>query len=195
MDAHITFGEKIAESHLVQSVVRAFDQAMVGDGKLSPEALSLNGMSGRKYRLFINDLIGALPDARYLEVGVWKGSTLCSAIDQNPVSALAIDNWSQFGGPAQDFLTNLARFKHGACRVSFLENDFRRVDFASIGSFNVYLFDGPHSAANQEAGIVLAQPALDNQFVLIVDDWNWIQVREGTMSGIRKAGLSIDYHS
>src|SRR4051812_15784525 len=98
-------------------------------------------MSGRKYRTFINNLIGALPDARYLEIGVWMGSTLCSAIYMNKVRALAIDNWSQFGGPAARFFSNLATYK-GDASVSFLDTDFRAIDFSTVGKFNVYLFDG-----------------------------------------------------
>ena len=192
MEAHVTTVDLGAEATLVTAVRTAFQQALAGEGKLDEAVLSLNGMSGRKYRLFINNLIGFLSDARYLEVGVWAGSTLCSAIDKNAVVALAIDNWSQFGGPAATFFTNLAKFKHVNARVSFLERDFRAVDYGSIGRFNVYLFDGPHSAEDQCDGVMLAQPALDDQFVLIVDDWNWPQVRSGTMMAIRNAALTID---
>jgi hypothetical protein len=64
---------------------------------------SIDGMSGTKYRFFINSLVRGLPDARYLEVGSWAGSTLCSAIHGNKVLAVAIDNWSEFGGPRDAF--------------------------------------------------------------------------------------------
>ena len=40
---------------------------------------------------------------------------------------------------------------------------------------------------------MLAQPALDDQFVLIVDDWNWKDVRQGTFEGIRETGLRMDF--
>lgn len=193
MDAHVTIAELNTENPLTAWVKTAFQRALAGESKLDPKVLSIKGMSGRTYRAFINTLIGSLPNPRYLEIGVWAGSTLCSAIDGNAVTALAIDNWSEFGGPAQMFFTNLAQFKHVRSRVSFLECDFRAVNYNTIGRFNVYLFDGPHSAQDQRDGVVLAQPALDDQFVLIVDDWNWQQVREGTMAAIRDAGLVTDY--
>jgi hypothetical protein len=169
------------------------NDAILGRGKVSADdVLALDGMSGRKYRIFINNLIGSIEGARYLEVGVWMGSTLCSAIYKNKVRALAIDNWTQFGGPADKFFANLGRFKGGAS-VSFIDNDFRAVDFSAVGKFNVYLFDGPHQETDQYDGLSLAQAALDDQFVFIVDDWNWAQVRNGTTKALAALGLQLDF--
>ena len=178
---------------LVAKVEAALKAALVNNGKVPAELLGLEGMSGQKYRLFINNLIGSIESASYLEVGVWMGSTLCSAIHGNKVRAVAIDNWSQFGGPTSQFLANLSRFKTAEASVSFLESDFRAVNFGALGRFNVYLFDGPHRSQDQRDGLVLALPALDNFCVFIVDDWNWEQVRQGTMAVIREAGMTVDY--
>src|SRR5437868_2345370 len=65
---------------------------------------AVEGMSGLKYRYFINRLVGSVPDARYLEIGSWAGSTLCAAIHGNTVTAVAVDDWSQFGGPKEHFI-------------------------------------------------------------------------------------------
>lgn len=70
----------------------------------------MDGMSGYKYRKFINLLISKIDNPRYLEIGSWKGSTLCSAISNNVVSATAIENWSQFDGPKDEFISNKNRF-------------------------------------------------------------------------------------
>ena len=59
----------------------------------------------------------------------------------------------------------------------FIEGDFRRTDFNSIGRFNIYLFDGPHEEQDQYDGIMMATPALDRRVILIVDDWNWAASR------------------
>ena len=48
---------------------------------------------------------------------------------------------------------------------------------ASLGTFNVYLFDGPHAYQDHYDGLVHAAPALTRQFILIIDDWNWEPVR------------------
>ncbi|MBV8457730.1 MAG: class I SAM-dependent methyltransferase [Acetobacteraceae bacterium] len=133
-----------------------------------------------------------IPDPRYLEVGVWAGSTLCSAIAGNGVRAVAIDNWSKFGGPRERCLENLTRFGT-ISDVRLVECDFRKVPFEDQGRFNVYLYDGPHSAEDQYDGLVLALPSLDAEFVFIADDWNWAEVRKGTRSAIERLGLEIVY--
>jgi hypothetical protein len=192
VDPQLAIVDTTAPNQLARKVREALSQAITGHGKLRPEILEMDGMSGEKYRLFINNLIGTISDARYLEVGVWQGSTLLSAIDQNKVGALAVDNWTEFDGPAETFFTNLGRFK-GQATVSFLESDFRAVNFSAIGKFNVYFFDGPHQEIDHYDGVTLAQPALDDQFVLIVDDWNWEHVRQGTLNAIEASGLQLDY--
>ena len=40
-------------------------------------------------------------------------------------------------------------------------------------------------------GITLAQPALQDKFILIVDDWNWDQVRNGTFFALDNLNLEI----
>jgi hypothetical protein len=181
-----------SENTLAIATQEALTRAITDQVALPPELLNLHGMSGRKYRCFINSLIGSLDSPRYLEIGVWKGSTLCSAIYGNDVRAFAIDNWSEFDGPAAEFFGNLAPFK-GRASVSFLDSDFRAVDYGTIGKYNVFLFDGPHLYADQRDGLLLTQHALDDEFVLIVDDWNWEQVRRGTFDAIADIGCKLDF--
>ena len=188
---HITQTAKTSNSPLIACVEKAFYQALDDAGKIDPAVLAMDGMSGRKYRLLINNLIEAIPDARYLEIGTWAGSTLCSAINQNQVRATAIDNWSEFGGPKAQFLSNLERFKTPGAEVTFIESDFRKIDYASLGRFNVYMFDGPHTTADQYDGISLPLPALEDEFVLIVDDWNHGPAREGTLKALAALNLTV----
>lgn len=176
---------------LLDATKTAMRDALTYKGKLTQETLSMEGMSGRKYRYFINNLIANVAGARYLEVGSWSGSTLCSAIEGNDVTATAIDNWSLFGGPMNLFYQNLARCASATTRVSVLNNDFRKVDYRGLGRFNVYLFDGPHEYQDQYDGLAYALEALENEFVFIVDDWNWEPVRQGTLSAIADLGLTV----
>jgi hypothetical protein len=157
-----------------------------------PEAvLGMEGMSGRKYRRLINALVAATPDARYMEVGSWAGSTACAALWNNPAQALCIDNWSLFQGPKDRFLRNVQSVLHPAARFRHLESDFRAVDYGAIGRFNLYLFDGPHEEQDQYDGVRLALPALDPVFTLVVDDWNWGPVRRGTERALADAGVTV----
>jgi hypothetical protein len=178
------------ESRIVRQL---FDRALAGAGGPPDWVRAIDGMSGQKYRTFISELVKSLPDARYLEVGSFVGSTAAAALAGNDVTAVCIDNWSQFGGPKEAFLANMERVRSSSPGVDFrfIEDDFRRTDFNSIGRFNIYLFDGPHQEQDQYDGIIMATPALDRRVILIVDDWNWAASRLGTFRAIRAAGYSI----
>jgi hypothetical protein len=178
-----------AEDTVAAKVASAFEFALTDPVADEHTYLDLDGMSGRRYRRFVNELARSLDDARYLEVGVWAGSTLCSAIAGNNVVAVGIDNWSKFGGPRERPQENVAAFARDSASATILEADFHAVDFATLGRFNVYLYDGPHEERDQYEGLTVALPALDDEFVLIVDDWNWPQVREGTARAIAEFDL------
>lgn len=159
--------------------------------KLPDHIRYMDGMSGKKYRYLINNLIHRTPDARYLEIGSWKGSTACSAIYGNQVKATCIDNWSDFGGPKDEFLSNIEKAKNDSVDFRFIESDFRRVDYSSIGKYNIYMFDGPHLEQDQYDGVFMVQEALDDVYTLIVDDFNQPEVQRGTLRAIEDLGHTI----
>ncbi len=193
MNAHILQIETSVPSEATARVKAALAASLTGNSEIDRQALMIPGMSGRCYRHFINNLVRMTPEARYLEIGTWAGSTLCAAISNNRVSATAIDNWSEFGNPKPLFETYIARFKTADARVRFIESDFRAVDFSALGKFNIYLFDGPHEYQDQYDGLEMALPALEERFVLIVDDWNWERVREGTRGAMHANRVSPLY--
>lgn len=191
--AHVTENDNGESTFLTEAVHKAFERAMKRNGKVIEAILHMPGMSGQKYRYFINNLIESLPDARYLEVGSWAGSTMCSAIYANKVRAFAIDNWSEFGGPSGHFLKHVGACMTPHVQFNMLCEDFRKVDYNTLGKFNVYLFDGPHEEKDQYDGVVAGLPAVDDEYVFIVDDWNWDRVRDGTLNAIKDQNLEILY--
>ena len=171
----------------------AWFDALALNHKLPDAVRYMDGMSGKKYRYLINNLVEATPNARYLEIGSWAGSTACSAIWGNDVDVTCIDNWSEFGGPKEHFTANIkyCTTNHAGIKFKFIEEDFKKIDYTAIGQHNIYLFDGPHSTEDQYAGIALAQPALDDVYTLIVDDYNAPNVREGTEAALDAVGNKI----
>jgi len=170
---------------------RAMENALALETKLPGWIRSMDSMSGRKYRGLINTLVEGMPTPRYLEVGSWAGSTACSAISGNRMTACCIDNWSEFNGPNDTFQRHIKRVVTPAVNFRFIEADFRSVDFAALGKFNIYCFDGPHSERDHIDGVSIAQPALDDEYLLIIDDWNWKQVRDGTMKALESLRVKI----
>jgi hypothetical protein len=168
------------------NIFKSIEKALALDHKLPDWISGMSGMSGKKYRYFVNNLIASLSDARYLEVGSWMGSTACSAAYGNKLNITCIDNWSQFNGPKEDFLRNIDNIKSNEITFNFIESDFRSIDYNNIGKYNIYLFDGPHERKDQYDGVICAQPCLDDDFILIVDDWNWLGVRQGTLEALEE---------
>jgi hypothetical protein len=171
----------------------AFDRALKGESQLSQLVLGMPGMSGRCYRMFVNNLVRVISEPRYLEVGSWAGSTACAAMEGNALTMLCIDDWSQFGGPKEAFLSHIDMFRNDSVHFSYLAVDFRSVNVAEIGRFNIYLFDGPHEEQDQYNGLSLLEVALEDDVFFIVDDWNWPAVRRGTMNAIRDTSFEIEY--
>ena len=121
--AHVTQIDETPAHELSRNIKEAFGKALNSESEIDPDVLTMVGMSGGKYRHFINNLIRGLPNPSYLEVGCWTGSTLCSAISRNRVRATGIDNWSEFGGPKDKFLANVNQLVPEA-HVTFVECDF-----------------------------------------------------------------------
>jgi len=176
------------ENSLSQILKSSFDSP---NENLPESIYKMEGMSGKKYRTFVNTLIKNLKDVRYLEVGSWKGSTACASFYNNSGTFTCIDNWSEFGGPKQEFEENTKKHITENVKFNFIENDFRNINYNELGKFNVYVYDGPHSQQDHDDAMSLPLTALDNEYILIVDDWNWDYVRNGTLSGLESSNQKI----
>ena len=171
--------------------------------KLSDEIKFMSGMSGKKYRYLVNDLVSLIKDSRYLEIGCWAGSTVCSALYGNQATALCIDNWMKFEteeyvkklyktkDQKKEFEINTKKVITDKINFKFIESDFRKINYNEIGKFNIYCYDALHDEKDQYDGIAIVQPALDNIFIVIIDDWNWPGVRKGTFDAINDLNLNI----
>jgi len=190
-ETSIEFRGEFGTSPLARQLMQAFVDALAIRTKLPQWIRTMPGMSGRKYRYLINNLVGSISNPRYLEIGSWAGSTACSAIHGNSVVAVCVDNWSEFGGPKDAFAANIARALTPNVKFSFVEGDFRTVDFITLGRFNVYFFDGPHEEQDQYDGLTRVFPALEDEFVLVVDDYNVDRVVRGTESALQHLPVSI----
>jgi hypothetical protein len=178
-------------------VKKAVDNANAGVSKLPREVLDLEGMSSNRIRHLLNNIISLQGNsARYLEVGVWKGSTTISALYNNTLEYhTCIDNFTQFNGPRIEFQKNCRTHLSYENRVNFLDCDCFEINPAdfNIKDINTYLYDGEHSAASQYRGITHYYESLANEFILIVDDFNWEEVQRGTRDAIRDKNIKVQY--
>jgi len=172
-------------------IERSFQNAENNISKITNDIIIMEGMTGIKTRHFYNNLLNT-EDARYLEIGTWKGSSVCSAMCGNKAKVICIDNWSQFGGPKSEFLANFEKFK-GENEATFIENDCYKVDVSILPKFNIYMYDGNHTEDSHYKALLHYYNCLDDVFIFIVDDWNWKCVRDGTINSIQKLNLKVLY--
>lgn len=162
-----------------------------GHSKLNEKAIKMEGMSSFNVRNLLNLLL-EMPNAKYLEIGVWKGSTFYSALyKNNPFYALAIDNWSQFNGSKEYFLKTISDLE---CEYNFLDKESFTVNVNKEikQKINIYFYDGDHWKESQSLAITHYIDAMEDEFIYICDDWNFDGVSEGTLEAIQKVGLSIE---
>ena len=172
-------------------IENSFQNAENHISKITDDIIQMEGMSGTKTRHFYNNLLNT-EDARYLEIGTWKGSSVCSAMCNNKATVVCIDNWSEYGGPKREFLINFEKFK-GENDAIFIEDDCFKVDVSTLPKFNIYMYDGNHSHESQYKALSHYYECLDDIFIYIVDDWNCYLVRDGTIDAIRQLKLKVLY--
>jgi hypothetical protein len=182
------------EKELISHVQISLQNGEKEISKLTKKALKIPGMSSAKVRHFLNNLC-SLPRANYLEIGCWKGSTWIAALFENESqisSAVAIDNWSEFGGPQHSFQKNCSKFLPDFGYRCFSGNCFE-MDLRSIFSqpVNIYFYDGNHSALSQELAFTYYNDILDDAFIAVIDDWNWAEVQLGTRNAFEKLHYEV----
>jgi hypothetical protein len=182
---------------LVDHVRAAFNLADSNSSRLDHDMLDLEGFSGYTFRHFMNNLMN-FKDCRYLEVGVFKGSTLFSALHGNSAAAVAIDQWAwtnlSTDSALDKFKENYAKHK-GQNDITVIDSDCWTVTPESLpGKFNVYFYDANHEETSQRRAVTHFYEALAQAFVLVVDDWNDHAVRRGTYTGITEKGLKMLFH-
>ena len=169
--------------------------ADIETSKLHPMILALDGMSSIKNRHLLNNILD-IPDGNYLEIGVHKGSTFISALYKNKHnSAYAIDDWSQFdedGIVKREFLKNCKYFD--IRNYLLIEGDCFSVDKNKISyPINVYFYDGYHSIESTSKALTYFYDILDEEFIFIVDDYDWEEPHQGVLQGIAACDLTIEF--
>jgi hypothetical protein len=171
-------------------ITNAIDCSNNGVTKLNSKAISMRGMSSFKVRNFLNKLL-EMPNSRYLEIGVFAGSTLYSALLKNsPEFVVAIDNFSSnLSNNQEAFLKNLSDV---GVEFEFINSDcFLVKEKLNSKKFNIYFYDGDHSEQSQYQALKYFYDNLDNEFIYICDDWNWQDVKDGTYRAIKEQNISI----
>lgn len=161
------------------NIKQCIENAEAQKSKLTEKYIStLDGLSSPKVWHLLNNLCAG--SNSYLEVGCYKGSTLLAALYKNPVYAFAIDNFSMSPGTREDFFRNT-----DAAKFDFYEGDSFSCDLKKIKKpIDIYFFDGCHSVDSQYKAVSHFIPAMSDDFVMVIDDWDTNKVKVGTHSAL-----------
>ena len=181
------------------------EKSNLSDGtEASSAILGMFGMSGRKWRHFLNN-VASIENVRYAEVGAHTGSTLCSALYKNTKIKMisTLDNWSQFSD--ENTKMKLSQNVSATASVSgfsktqfennikLFEGDFNTFDFKTLEPIDVYFFDGPHKEEDQYQGLIRAYDSLADVSIILVDDWNWGGPKRGTNKALKDLELTVHH--
>lgn len=170
-------------------VQAALEMSQVDKDKLDEWLKRVDGASSNRLKGFINNLCGA-DNVNYLEIGVYKGSTLLAASTHNPkTKCVGIEN-SMYdfrqtfpdqipeGSPCwpsmiRDLNYNIEKFKttkgYIPDAITVVEDSFQNVDYSKLPTFNIcYLDVDQLNAVIYDEFFNLVYPHLDRECVLIV---------------------------
>ncbi len=180
-----------SQGQWIRHIIRSIAEAETGRSRLSDEVLSVDGLCGTITRHFYNNICN-FKGCRYLEIGSLGGASTTAAIHGNNVAATCIDNFSQFQGSREKFISNIERFGQGSA-VRLIQHDCFELDTEKMGPFDIYLYDGSHSRNCHYKAIKHYFGTLAPFAVVIIDDWNRPHIREGTGDALRDLGISVRY--
>jgi len=195
--------EKNNSVNLIDTVKNALIKSKNNDSKISEKTKNLSGLTSEKVKHFINNLC-ELPDCKYLEVGVFQGSIFAAAVERNDLVATAIDNFSESsiipmdsnvninsekGNNKEIFLRNIKDLVLNK-QVNIIDSNVFETDLNKISlKSNVIFMDIEHTYESHYNFLNKFYEKIDNTFVYVVDDWNWLQVRDATFKSIEDLKL------
>ncbi len=166
----------------------AMDNAENGISNISDEIKTMNGNTGIRTRHFYNNLLN-LEDVRYLDIGTLNGSSVCAAMCNKSAKVVSIDDWTTVDSSVkEEFITKFEEFK-GSNDASYIDCNYFQESFADLGKFNIMLYDGDHATDSHDKVLARFYDHLDDIFILVVDDWNMLPVREQIMASINAMNL------
>ena len=158
--------------------------------KLTQDVMNIHGITSNKIRCFLNNICSI--GGTYLEIGVFRGATFCSAIYQNDIYAIGLDNFASPNlmpmgvsqklasylkqritiSPQEDFLSNVKQFGNPE-QIDVYKTDYTTFDYTQLPKLDIVFYDGDTRFHDQYITLKKIIPQFSNQTILIMDDWNW----------------------
>jgi hypothetical protein len=180
----------------IEAIKNAIEMATNRQSKMDDVSWSVPALASLNIRHLMNNL-GAI-STKYLECGVHKGGLFCSTI-RNNTTLVDINATDSFASDADSedkayyqFSENVAKCKTDGLHCNLLIGDTFEIGPDNIvGPVDLYLYDAAHDYDSQRKAITHFLPAMADEFILCVDDFDWPEVMTGTEEGIKDAGVDV----
>lgn len=170
----------------------ALELADNGLSKISEREREIFGLSSTRLRSLINNLCSK-ENTSYLELGVYKGATIISALYGNPtLKAVGVDNYKYderepkklaaegtiWENIKSHLHSNIARYNDpdmevNVTNLTIVENNFQDVDWSKQGKFDLCFFDiAPAKVADYDAFFTKVLPAMKTESVIIFSNYS-----------------------
>ena len=146
----------------------------------------VSGFTSPSELAVLNLAASLLPvDECYLEVGAFKGRSLCGAVQGNAGKKFyVVENYLEFGmlgeEARRELAENLAAYGAGV-DVELVEGDCFRVlaDASALDRpVGVYFYDGAHTGLTHYLALGVVEPLLADEALVLIDDATWPMVAD-----------------
>lgn len=160
---------------MLKNLIKSIDSAFNEKSKINDQILSIKGLSTPKVRHLLNNIC-SFDGVKYLEVGSFMGSTLCSASFKNNGKFYGVENFSEIFGFGKtsyeikkELFENVDSLKQD--NITIIEKNLFDNNISIQEKINVYFYDGQHTLETQYYNLLATKQFLDNRFIYLVDDW------------------------
>ena len=203
VDAHLKKQERKTHPY-INRCLESIDAAIKNESKYSHE---IEGLSSDTVRHFLNNICSH-ENVKYLEVGVYNGSTFCAAIQGNDITAYAADHWQDKNikpvrddiewtgqeGSIDTFIDNVKSNWTDNSNVAILNGDIRTATRENLDQkVNTIFYDADHDGAVQKSCLNHILKYTEDEFILIIDDANFKYVVESAKEFVSENKLEILY--
>jgi hypothetical protein len=193
---------------LKDKISGSFHQAELDKSNLREFDRDLYGASGRKIKHAINNICNIKDNLSYLELGVYRGSTLIAANFRNNITTYGIDDFtldpkesepykeSGWSNPRQALDDLIDRYRHSEKLtnvINIINCEANKVDTKLIPKkIDIIHYDLETHHADLESTLRHYLPVFDKHTLLLVSNWNSTGVRNSYKRFCNSPGIEVE---
>lgn len=176
------------QQHVEEAIARSLRHQAFHDAGV----IGISGFSTRVIRCLFSNLVHLpKPDPVYVEFGLYAGGAICSTMSNSPnLTVFGVEDFSQpFGkdGVFDELRRNLETYTPQCREAHIINENAFTMDIGKIHhKADVISYDAVHDEwAQRDAWSKLIEPIVGETACVVIDDFSWQCVRDGTRDGIK----------